>query len=106
MHTKSPLDNAARSSLTVLTEANVKDILNELTKKDVEELQGSLQNALHIYSTATTNSTGCAENQPNRTVMESKNGATTLFMPSTSSSGIGMKGILICQDLEISTDKT
>jgi hypothetical protein len=96
MHSKDPLENEAKSPLTILTESNVKEILSNLTKKDVEELQGSLQNALHVYSTATTNSLGCAENQPDRTVMESKNGGTTLFMPSTSSSGIGMKSMAGC----------
>ena len=78
--------------LTILTDSNVKDLLHNLTKQDVESLQASLQNALHEYSTGTTNAGACAQNQPNRTVMESKSGTTTLFMPSTSSTGIGMKG--------------
>jgi len=58
----------------------------------VKELQLSMRNALHEYATGTTNSGACAENQPERTVIESNNGTTTLFMPSTSSSGLGIKG--------------
>src|SRR6266487_4629096 len=80
--------------LTILTDSDVKDLLHNLTKQDVEALQASLQNALHEYSTGTTNAGACAQNQPNRTVMESKSGATTLFMPSTSSTGIGIKGMI------------
>jgi hypothetical protein len=32
-------------------------------------------------------------NQPKRTRLESNNGTTSLFMPSISSTGIGMKGL-------------
>jgi len=79
-------------SLTVLSDSNVKKILNNLTKDEVETLQASLRHSLHEYSTGTNNSGSAAENQPKRTILESNNGTTSLFMPSTTSSGIGMKG--------------
>jgi hypothetical protein len=78
--------------LTVLTDTDVKTMLSNLTREDVEYLQSSLSRALHEYSTGTSLE-GCASgNQPERTVIESHRGNTTLFMPSTSSTGIGMKG--------------
>jgi hypothetical protein len=78
--------------LTVLSGENVKDLLDHLTISDVEALQKSLRQALHEYSTGTQEDDACASHQPERTSMQSHNGATTLFMPSASSSGIGMKG--------------
>jgi len=77
--------------LTVLSDSNVKQILNSLTKEEVETLQTGLRDSLHEYSTATNSSGAAAVNQPKRTVLESNNGTTSLFMPSTSSTGIGMK---------------
>jgi hypothetical protein len=79
--------------LTVLSDTNVKDLLDNLTIADVEVLQKSLRKALHEYSTGTQEDDACASHQPERTSIQSHNGTTTLFMPSTSSSGIGMKGI-------------
>jgi len=79
--------------LTVLTDSEVKKILNNLTKEEVETLQAGLRQSLHEYSTGTNNSGAAAVNQPKRTVLESNNGTTSLFMPSTSSTGIGMKGL-------------
>jgi hypothetical protein len=79
-------------SLTVLSDANVKQILNSLTKDEVETLQAGLRSSLHEYSTGTNSSGAAAVNQPKRTVLESSTGTTSLFMPSTSTTGIGMKG--------------
>ena len=78
--------------LTVLTDAEVKGILENLTKDAVETLQDSMKNALHEYSTGKTNDGACANNQPKRTISNWKDGSTSLFMPSTSSAGIGLKG--------------
>jgi hypothetical protein len=78
--------------LTVLGDSNVKQILNNLSKDEVETLQASLRHSLHEYSTGTNSSGAAAENQPKRTILESNNGTTSLFMPSTTSSGIGIKG--------------
>jgi hypothetical protein len=78
--------------LIVLTDADVRTLLSKLMRDDVEYLQNSLSRALHEYSTGTSLEGCAAGNQPERTVIESHRGNTTLFMPSTSSTGIGMKG--------------
>lgn len=78
-------------TLTVLTDTDVKELLDNLTLNDVEKLQDSLRKSLHEYSTGNQEDDCCSTNQPDRTVMQ-QNGKTTLFMPSTSSLGIGMKG--------------
>lgn len=88
----SPLKHS-KMGLTVLTDANVKDILQSLDREELMGLQSSLREALHEYATGTTSSGAAAANQPNRTVIESNSGTTTLFMPSQSSSSIGMKGM-------------
>ncbi|KAJ9614535.1 hypothetical protein H2200_002672 [Cladophialophora chaetospira] len=76
--------------LTVLTDSDVREILYSLTKEDVEELQTSLAEALHSYSTGDTNSPCCSSFQPQRTVIQ-KNGVTTLFMPASTGTSVGMK---------------
>ncbi|EXJ54595.1 hypothetical protein A1O7_09936 [Cladophialophora yegresii CBS 114405] len=76
--------------LTVLTDADVQEILHSLTKEDVDELQSNLAEALHSYSTGDTNSPCCASFQPHRTVIK-KNGITTLFMPASTGTSVGMK---------------
>lgn len=79
--------------LTVLSDADVKEVLESLTRADVETLQQSLRKALHDYSTGTQENDACSSQQPERTSHVSPNGLTMLFMPSTSSTGIGMKGM-------------
>lgn len=79
--------------LTVLTDDNVKDILHDLTKEDVERIQNSLKKALHEYSTAQQDHPACAANQPERMTMDHNNGTSTLFMPSKATPGIGLKGV-------------
>jgi hypothetical protein len=79
--------------LTVLSDTDVKNLLRNLTLHDVEKFQASLRLALHEYSTGTQDNDACATHQPERTSVKSANGTTTLFMPSTNTSGIGMKGI-------------
>jgi hypothetical protein len=86
-------------SLTVLTSKDVKHILDNLSIQDVERLQDSMRKALHEYSTGSQDNDACAEHQPERTVVVSPGGPTTLFMPSTSSSAIGMKGKYFMNDL-------
>lgn len=78
--------------LTILSDTDVKDILENLTIFEVEELQNSLRKALHEYSTGTQDEGCCSLHQPERSSMLQE-GRTTLFMPSNSSSGIGMKGL-------------
>ncbi|KAG9235901.1 hypothetical protein BJ875DRAFT_254485 [Amylocarpus encephaloides] len=81
--------------LTVLSDGDVKTLLSQLTKQDVEHLQGSLTQSLHEYSTRTNKEGCCSNNQLERTVLESHKGTTTLFMPSMSSAGIGMKVVTL-----------
>ncbi|KAL3423780.1 UbiD family decarboxylase [Phlyctema vagabunda] len=82
-------------SLTILSDANIKSLLENLTIHDLEAFQRSLRNALHEYSTGTQDEGACSIHQPARTSLQSKNGTTTLFMPSTSSSGLGMKVVTL-----------
>ena len=82
-------------SLTVLTDSDIKHLLQDLTLKDLERFQDQMRRSLHEYSTGTQDDDCCSLHQPRRTVLESKQKRTTLFMPSTSSAGIGMKGRLL-----------
>ena len=85
--------------LTILTDSNVKDLLDNLTVEDVESLQASMRQALHKYSTGNQNDEACSMHQPVGTLLASeKHGTNTLFMPSKGSEGIGMKGMsyMIC----------
>lgn len=79
--------------LTVLTDSDVQHLLRDLTLRDLEGFQDKMRQALHEYSTGTQDDDCCSVHQPRRTVLESKQKKTTLFMPSTSSAGIGMKGM-------------
>jgi hypothetical protein len=81
--------------LTVLTDEEVKSILHSLTKAEVVELQHALRKSLSDYSMAKQTQDERSMAQPARTVIqtEKENGkSTTLFMPATSSQGLGMKG--------------
>jgi hypothetical protein len=83
--------------LTILPDSDVKRILHSLTKSEIEELQQALRKSLSAYSTTKQSEDERALTQPERTVIESdkSNGkSTTLFMPSTSAEGLGMKGRL------------
>jgi hypothetical protein len=82
--------------LTILSDSDVKRVLHSLTKGEVVELQEALRRSLSDYSTAKQTEDAGSLNQPERTVIESdkENGkTTTLFMPSTSAAGLGMKGM-------------
>lgn len=71
--------------LTILTDDDVRDLLLQLTKQDILDLQQSLADGLHYYSTATEDdSNGCSsEYQPLRTSLKRNDGMTTLFMPAS-----------------------
>ncbi|TGO69104.1 hypothetical protein BOTNAR_0015g00180 [Botryotinia narcissicola] len=84
-------------SLTVLTDSDIKYLLQDLTLKDLERFQDQMRRALHEYSTGTQDDDCCSLHQPRRTVLESKHERTTLFMPSTASAGIGMKVVTLPQ---------
>lgn len=76
--------------LTVLTDADVRSLLLDLSKEDLEQMQHNLAEALHSYSTGDTNSPCCSDYQPLRTVIK-KHGTTTLFMPASTGQSVGMK---------------
>ncbi|KAF7955326.1 uncharacterized protein EAE97_000585 [Botrytis byssoidea] len=84
-------------SLTVLTDSDIKNLLQDLTLKDLERFQDQMRRALYEYSTGTQDDDCCRLHQPRRTVLESKHKRTTLFMPSTASAGIGMKVVTLPQ---------
>ncbi|KAF2036705.1 NAD(P)-binding protein [Setomelanomma holmii] len=80
--------------LTILTDDDVRNLLLQLTKQDILDLQQSLADALHYYSTATEEDTsnGCSSSyQPLRTSLKRGDGQTTLLMPASSNDGIGVK---------------
>lgn len=76
--------------LSVLSDSDVRAILLDLSYEDVIDLQKSLGDALHEYSTGDTNASCCASFQPERTVLKKRN-ATTTFMPSSAGGIVGVK---------------
>lgn len=66
--------------LTVLSDSDVRNLLLQLTKQDILDLQQSLADALHYYSTATDDDpNGCSScYQPLSTSLTRGDGQTTL----------------------------
>lgn len=80
--------------LHVLTDSQVREICMGLSYDDVLAL-GRLQGeALHEYSTGDTNSPCCASYQPERIAIKKKH-ATTVFMPASTGTAVGMKVITV-----------
>ena len=77
--------------LTILTDVDVDTILHSLTRADILELQESLADALHWYSTSNDANDYCSDFQPERTVLKRKDGSTSLFMPASGMYGQGVK---------------
>ncbi|KAH9864042.1 hypothetical protein J1614_009975 [Plenodomus biglobosus] len=79
--------------LTILTDSDVRALLLQLTKQDILDLQQSLADALHYYSTSTDEDSNacCSSYQPLRTALKRNDGQTTLLMPASSNDGIGVK---------------
>jgi ornithine cyclodeaminase/alanine dehydrogenase-like protein (mu-crystallin family) len=79
--------------LTVLSDHDVRTLLLQLTKEDIHDLQSSLADALHYYSTSTEDDHNgcCSMLQPLRTALKRSDGQTTLFMPASSNDGLGVK---------------
>ncbi|KAF2739610.1 NAD(P)-binding protein [Polyplosphaeria fusca] len=92
--------------LTVLTDADVRTLLLSLTKEDILDLQQSLADALHYYSTSTEeDQNGCCSSlQPLRTKLKRSDGQTTLFMPASSNDGLGVKIVTLLQPDSKKTD--
>ncbi|KAF3037773.1 hypothetical protein E8E12_002581 [Didymella heteroderae] len=83
--------------LTILTDSDVRSLLHQLSKQDILDLQQSLADGLHYYSTATEEDSNacCSSYQPMRTVLKRNDGQTTLFMPASSNDGIGFKVVTL-----------
>ncbi|KAM0716620.1 hypothetical protein Q7P37_008065 [Cladosporium fusiforme] len=81
--------------LTVLTDEDVNRILHSFTKDDILELQESLGDALHWYSTSSDGADCCSNFQPERTHLKRKDGSSTLFMPASGLTGQGIKVVNI-----------
>jgi hypothetical protein len=93
--------------LTILTDSDVRSLLHKLSKQDVLDLQQSLADGLHYYSTATEEDSNacCSSYQPMRTALKRNDGQTTLFMPASSNDGIGFKVVtLATEDAKTKTD--
>ncbi|KAJ4316976.1 hypothetical protein N0V94_005183 [Neodidymelliopsis sp. IMI 364377] len=83
--------------LTILTDSDVRTLLHQLSKQDIIDLQQSLADGLHYYSTATEEDSNacCSSYQPMRTALKRNDGQTTLFMPASSNDGIGFKVVTL-----------
>jgi hypothetical protein len=80
-------------ALTVLNDNEVKDPLDNLTLEEASDFAHNLKEALHDYSNGTQSVKDCEIHQPDRTIIRSStNKTTTLFMPSSSPVGYGIKG--------------
>ncbi|KAK3332114.1 UbiD family decarboxylase [Cercophora scortea] len=83
-------------ALTVLTDDQIRILLENLTVDELESFRSDLKTALHEYSTSTQVSSQSAIHQPERTSLHNAStGATTLFMPSSSPAGHGVKVITL-----------
>lgn len=84
-------------SLSVLNDEQIRLLLESLTADELESFILSLKGALHDYSNGSQVPGGDADiHQPHRqSVHSSRTGATTLFMPSSSPAGAGVKVITL-----------
>jgi hypothetical protein len=78
--------------LTVLSNKNIQRLLLDLRKEELHQMMESLRESLDEYSLSKSKEGCSADNQPEPTHVDSSNGTTTLFMPATSSTHLGMKG--------------
>jgi ornithine cyclodeaminase/alanine dehydrogenase-like protein (mu-crystallin family) len=90
----------ASMPLTILTDDDVTNLLHSLERQDILDLQQSLADALHFYSSGDDdeqNNNCSASNQPERISMCRKDGSTTLFMPGSSADGMGFKVVTLAE---------
>lgn len=80
--------------LTIITDNQVKFLLNTLTKNEVHNFQDSIGCALHEYATGSSSHSTC-EDQPGRSIITLRNGTSTMFMPSATPHCLGVKGTFI-----------
>ncbi|KAG5925959.1 hypothetical protein E4U42_003788 [Claviceps africana] len=79
-------------TLTVLSDTQVKDILEDLTADELDEFRLVLSSALHEFSNSTEAVGGDVYQQPHRiSTLHSATKATSLYMPSCGPEGMGCK---------------
>lgn len=88
-------DRISAMPLTVLGDPDVNRVLHSFDRDDILQLQQSLSDALHWYSTSNDANDCCSDFQPERTHLKRKDGSTTLFMPASSLDGQGIKVVNI-----------
>ncbi|KAI1189703.1 UbiD family decarboxylase [Nemania serpens] len=87
-------------SLAVLSDEVIRNLLENLTREEAEGFQDALSNALHEYSTGTQAIDASLYHQPERSSAYSdRTGATSLFMPSFSPIGHGVKVVTVSSPL-------
>ncbi|KAK3945615.1 putative ornithine cyclodeaminase [Diplogelasinospora grovesii] len=83
-------------SFTVLNDTEIRSLLESLALDELEGFRAELKSALHEYSTGTQSVQSGLIHQPERTSVHSNaTGATTLFMPSASPVGHGVKVVTL-----------
>ncbi|KAJ4409133.1 hypothetical protein N0V85_004142 [Neurospora sp. IMI 360204] len=83
-------------TFSILTDDEIRSLLDNLTVDELESFRENLRDALHEYSTGAHTPGQALIHQPERTVVRSGvTGATTLFMPSCSPAGHGVKVITL-----------
>ena len=79
--------------LSVLTDEQIRELLENLTVDELESFRNELRGTLHQYSTGTNVTQAGLLHQPERISVHSDvTDATTLFIPSTSPGGHAVKG--------------
>ncbi|KAI9675516.1 MAG: hypothetical protein M1829_003320 [Trizodia sp. TS-e1964] len=79
------------TTLIVLSDADVQELLHFLTRDDVLAMQHSLAEALHTYSTGTQDQTCASQNQPASMKVRLRGGLATHFTPASTGDNVGMK---------------
>ncbi|KAL1854617.1 hypothetical protein Plec18167_003280 [Paecilomyces lecythidis] len=77
--------------LTVLSNEQLRSLLLSLTRDEVLQLQKNLAQALREYSTGNQDKGCSAAYQPQRTAITRKDGSSTIFMPASTGSTMGIK---------------
>ena len=78
-------------SLSILSDDQIRVLLESLTLEELEAFRDKLKESLHDYSNGVQSTDDGTLHQPLRTSVQRK-GVTTLFMPSSSPVGYGVKG--------------
>ncbi|KAF7719954.1 Uncharacterized protein PECH_005811 [Penicillium ucsense] len=79
--------------LTIISQTQLRQLLLSLNRDEVVELQQNLSEALREYSTGSQEQGCSATYQPRRTAITRSNGCTTIFMPATTGTTLGIKMI-------------